>query len=47
MIGREVELTQLSDTFERAVRGSAPVLVTVVGEAGAGKSRLVYELDDV
>jgi len=40
--GREVEL--LRDSWRRAVDGEACELVTVVGEAGVGKSRLVAEL---
>ncbi len=43
MIGRETELAELVGAFERAVGESEPLLVTVVAEAGAGKSRLVYE----
>jgi adenylate cyclase len=42
MIGRADELDQLLGTFERAQRGRAQV-VSVVGEAGAGKSRLIVE----
>jgi predicted ATPase/class 3 adenylate cyclase len=42
MIGRVDELTQLLSAFDRMQRGSAQ-LVCVVGEAGAGKSRLLAE----
>jgi class 3 adenylate cyclase/tetratricopeptide (TPR) repeat protein len=44
LVGRELELRLLTDTFERAVRDSSAQLVTVVGEPGVGKSRLVAEL---
>jgi class 3 adenylate cyclase/tetratricopeptide (TPR) repeat protein len=43
-IGREHEHAVLFETFLRVERESAPQLVTVVGEAGVGKSRLVAEL---
>ena len=45
MIGRADELDQLLGTFERMQRGRAQV-VSVVGEAGAGKSRLIAEFLD-
>ncbi len=43
MVGRSLELATLSNAFERARAGGAQ-LVTLVGEAGVGKSRLVAEL---
>jgi class 3 adenylate cyclase/tetratricopeptide (TPR) repeat protein len=44
LVGRRRELDSLLDALERA-RGSRSVqLVTLVGEPGIGKSRLVYEL---
>ena len=43
-VGREHEHAVLFETFLRVERESAPQLVTVVGEAGVGKSRLVAEL---
>jgi class 3 adenylate cyclase len=43
-IGRQNELAQLKQTFARVQRESSAQLVTVVGEPGAGKSRLVGEL---
>jgi class 3 adenylate cyclase/tetratricopeptide (TPR) repeat protein len=42
-VGRERELQQLSDAWDRALTGSRCELVTVVGDAGVGKSRLVGE----
>src|SRR3990172_5015770 len=43
LIGRENELTLLEDLFRRVVREQAPQLVTLTGEPGVGKSRLVRE----
>jgi tetratricopeptide (TPR) repeat protein len=42
-VGRERELQQLSDAWERAISGPSCELVTVVGDPGVGKSRLVAE----
>jgi tetratricopeptide (TPR) repeat protein len=42
-VGRDSELTLLGETFARALREPSAQLVTVVGEAGVGKSRLVWE----
>jgi len=42
-VGRERELRQLSDAWDRALAGARCELVTVVGDAGVGKSRLVAE----
>jgi predicted ATPase/class 3 adenylate cyclase len=43
LIGREAELELLGNTFDRAVRGRRAHLVTIYGEPGVGKSRLVRE----
>ena len=43
-VGREHELQLLLETFLRVERESTPQLVTIVGEPGVGKSRLVAEL---
>jgi class 3 adenylate cyclase/tetratricopeptide (TPR) repeat protein len=43
-VGREHEHAVLFETFLRVERESTPQLVTVVGDAGVGKSRLVAEL---
>ncbi len=43
-VGREHERTMLLETFLRAEREGSVQLVTVVGEPGIGKSRLVTEL---
>jgi class 3 adenylate cyclase/tetratricopeptide (TPR) repeat protein len=42
-VGREDELALLRQTYERTLRESRLQLVTVVGEPGAGKTRLVAE----
>jgi class 3 adenylate cyclase len=44
LAGRELERGLLTSTFERCVRDSSVHLVTIVGEPGVGKSRLVAEL---
>ena len=43
LVGRERELRQLLDAFARATDQRAGCLVTIVGNAGVGKSRLVAE----
>ena len=43
-VGRDLERTLLYEMFVRAERESSVQLVTVVGEPGIGKSRLVTEL---
>src|SRR5207245_511077 len=45
LVGRQAELSQLETIFERVQRDGAPHLVTVVGQAGVGKSRLLLELE--
>ncbi|MFN2525131.1 MAG: AAA family ATPase, partial [Actinomycetota bacterium] len=44
MIGRQSELTRLRSAFRRALRTGRVVPVTVIGEAGIGKSRLAREV---
>jgi class 3 adenylate cyclase/tetratricopeptide (TPR) repeat protein len=43
-VGRQAELAAMQASFERAVAGPAVELVTITGEPGVGKSRLVAEL---
>jgi class 3 adenylate cyclase len=43
-VGRDAELGRLRSAYQRSVQLEAPVLVTVVGDAGVGKTRLVREL---
>jgi hypothetical protein len=45
LIGREDELARLKETVRRAVSTGRPQLVTVIGAAGVGKSRLLWELE--
>ena len=44
LVGREIDLALLKGVFDKAVAGPGLQLVTVVGEPGVGKSRLVAEL---
>jgi class 3 adenylate cyclase/tetratricopeptide (TPR) repeat protein len=44
LVGRELDVLQLRTAFEKAAREPSVQLVTVVGEPGVGKSRLVAEL---
>jgi class 3 adenylate cyclase/tetratricopeptide (TPR) repeat protein len=44
MVGREAELRQLLDAFDRVAQQRSCELVSVLGAAGIGKSRLVREL---
>ncbi len=43
MVGRGQELRRLVDSFERAQRNRRCELVTILGPAGVGKSRLAHE----
>ena len=43
-VGRDGELELLEAAYRRVVDGSRPRLVTVMGDAGVGKTRLVREL---
>jgi class 3 adenylate cyclase/tetratricopeptide (TPR) repeat protein len=47
LVGRERELSVVSDAFERARHARTPQLLTLVGVPGIGKSRLVYELQRI
>lgn len=46
MVGRDAEFTQLTSTFRQAVATRHLHAATVLGEAGVGKSRLLYEFWD-
>ncbi|MCH8220447.1 MAG: AAA family ATPase, partial [Proteobacteria bacterium] len=46
MIGRVTELQQLQQTLQHVIQLRASRLVTVVGDAGIGKSRLLYEFSN-
>jgi class 3 adenylate cyclase/tetratricopeptide (TPR) repeat protein len=43
-IGREIDLALLKGIFDKTVAATSPQLITVVGEPGLGKSRIVAEL---
>ena len=43
-VGRETDLARLFQAYESAVAEGAPRLVTILGDAGVGKTRLVREL---
>jgi ABC-type oligopeptide transport system substrate-binding subunit/class 3 adenylate cyclase len=45
MVGREAELLTLQNIFWDAMEDAEIRIVTVVGEAGVGKSRLLYEFE--
>src|SRR5215211_5534197 len=45
-VGRETELELLETTYRRVVEAGEPHLVTLMGDAGIGKTRLVRELWD-
>ena len=46
MVGRDDELEQLQAAFHRLYTQRKLAVVTVLGEAGIGKSRLLYEFDN-
>ncbi len=46
MVAREAELEQLQDVFRQLFAQPQLYIVNVVGEAGLGKSRLVYEFEN-
>ena len=46
MIGRQAELEQLQQAFRQAASGGGAQMITVIGEAGVGKSRLLYEFEN-
>jgi class 3 adenylate cyclase/tetratricopeptide (TPR) repeat protein len=43
-VGRSREVAQLQDAYGRVAAGGDPQLITIVGDAGVGKTRLVREL---
>ena len=43
-VGRDAEMRHLADTFEAAVASGSMRFLTIVGDAGMGKSRLVSQL---
>jgi class 3 adenylate cyclase/tetratricopeptide (TPR) repeat protein len=45
-IGREAEMADLRDRYSEVVAAGVPHLVSILGDAGVGKSRLMRELHD-
>jgi class 3 adenylate cyclase/predicted ATPase len=43
LVGREQELVRLGEAFSEVLASGAPSLVTIVAEAGMGKTRLLHE----
>jgi predicted ATPase/class 3 adenylate cyclase len=46
MVGRKVEILSLQEAYNNTIQAEQTQVVTVVGEAGVGKSRLLYEFDN-
>ena len=46
MVGREEELRALQEAYRNAIDGEQTQVITVVGDAGVGKSRLLYEFQN-
>ncbi|MBN1661546.1 MAG: tetratricopeptide repeat protein [Anaerolineae bacterium] len=46
MVGRDADLKRLQDAFYLAVEDAECQVVTVVGEAGVGKTRLLWEFEN-
>ncbi len=46
MIGRETELRLLQEALSKAMEEGQRQMLTVIGEAGVGKSRLLYEFEN-
>ena len=46
LIGRDAELKVLTELMEGATEDQETQIVTVIGDAGMGKSRLLYELSE-
>jgi class 3 adenylate cyclase/predicted ATPase len=46
VVGREAELNQLKGAFDQVVQDRQLRMLTVVGEAGIGKSRLIAEFEE-
>ena len=43
-VGREIELERLQSAYREVVEGGEPHLMTILGDAGVGKTRLLREL---
>lgn len=47
IVGRNEELAQLQDTLQAVVDSGMAQVVTIVGQAGIGKSRVLYEFEQL
>ncbi len=45
LVGREMELQSLRNHFKEAIKNRKTTLLTIVGDAGIGKSRLLFEFE--
>ena len=45
MIGRDAQLKELQDVLDLVIEDRDPQVMTISGEAGVGKSRLLHEFD--
>lgn len=45
MIGRQAQLQTLQEAFNRSYKKGQPQLIAIIGEAGVGKSRLLFEFE--
>lgn len=46
MVGRDAEFQQLQELFQRAVKNRVGQIMTISGDAGVGKSRLIHEFNN-
>jgi ABC-type oligopeptide transport system substrate-binding subunit/class 3 adenylate cyclase len=46
MVGREIEIKYLQDAFDAIIEDGEGQVITITGEAGVGKSRLLYEFQN-
>lgn len=46
MVGREAEINYLRDAYQMAIEAGEGQIITITGEAGIGKSRLLYEFQN-
>src|SRR5262245_57100558 len=44
IVGRDAELAEIARAYREAIEGNCTRMVTVIGDAGVGKSRLVHEV---
>src|SRR5262249_27539976 len=44
IVGRDAELAEVTRVYREVIEGNCTRMVTVIGDAGVGKSRLVHEV---